>query len=56
MSETKQEGQRWPKRRVVQAAIRLGTAVITFRNKERNVRLPVKVNVLDVLRNLKLVI
>ena len=36
----KQEGQRCPKRRVAQAAIRLATAVITFRNKERNVRLP----------------
>ena len=36
----KQEGQRCPKRQVVQAAIRLATAVITFRNKERNVRLP----------------
>ena len=36
----KQEGQRCPKRRVAQAAIRLATALITFRNKERNVRLP----------------
>ena len=36
----KQEGQRCPKRRVAQAAIRLVTAVITFRNKERNVRSP----------------
>ena len=36
----KQEGQRCPKRQVVQAAVRLATAVITFRNKERNVRLP----------------
>ena len=36
----KQEGHRCPKRRVAQAAIRLATAVITFRNKERNVRLP----------------
>ena len=35
----KQEGQGCPKRRVVQAAIRLATAVITFRNKERNIRL-----------------
>ena len=35
-----QEGQRCPKRRVAQAAIRLATAVITFRNKERNVRSP----------------
>ena len=40
----------------MQAAIRLATAVIKFRNKERNVRSPVKVNVLDVLRNVKLVI
>ena len=38
--EKKQEGQRCPKRRVAQAAIRLVTAVITFRNKERNVRSP----------------
>ena len=45
--QKKQEGQRCPKRRVAQAAIRLATAVITFRNKERNVRSP---------RNLKLVI
>ena len=37
---TKQEGQRCPKSRVAQAAIRLATIVITFRNKERNVRLP----------------
>ena len=36
----KQVGQRCPKRRVAQAAIRLATAVITFRNKERNVRSP----------------
>ena len=36
----KQEGQRCPKRRIVQAAIRLATAVIKFRNKERNVRSP----------------
>ena len=36
----KQEGQRCPKRWVAQAAIRLPTAVITFRNKERNVRSP----------------
>ena len=40
LKERKQEGQRCPKRRVAQAAIRLATAVITFRNKERNVRLP----------------
>ena len=38
----KQEGQRCLKRRVAQAAIRLATAVITFRNKERNVRSPSK--------------
>ena len=38
--KTEQEGQRCPKRRVAQAAIRLATAVITFRNKERNVRSP----------------
>ena len=36
----KQEGQRCPKRRVAQAAIKLVTAVIKFRNKERNVRSP----------------
>ena len=36
----KQEGQRCPKRQVAQAAIRLATAVIKFRNKERNVRSP----------------
>ena len=52
----KQEGQRCRKRRVAQAAIRLVTAVITFRNKERMLGHPVKVNVLDVLRNVKLVI
>ena len=34
----KQEGQRFPKRQVAQAAIRLATAVIKFRNKERNAR------------------
>ena len=51
-----QEGQRCPKRQVAQAAISLVTAVITFRNKERNVGHPVKVNVLGVLRNVKLVI
>ena len=37
---TKQEGQKCPKRWVAQAAIRLATAVIEFRNKERNVRSP----------------
>ena len=31
----KQEGQRCPKRQVAQAAIRLATAVIKFRNKEK---------------------
>ena len=36
----KQEGQRCPKMRVAQAAIRSATAVITSRNKERNARLP----------------
>ena len=35
-----QEGQGCPKRRVAQAAIRLATAVIKFRKKERNVRSP----------------
>ena len=38
--ELTQEAQRCPKRQVAQAAIRLATAVITFRNKERNARLP----------------
>ena len=37
----------------MQAATRLATVVIKFRNKERNVRHLVKVNV---LRNVKLVI
>ena len=41
----KQESQRCPKRRVAQAEIK-------FRNKERNVRSPVKLNVLGVLRNI----
>ena len=36
----KQEGQRCPKKWVAQAATRLATAVITFRNKEKNVRSP----------------
>ena len=51
----KQEGQRCPKRRVAQAAIRLATGVIKFR-KERKEMLghPVKVNLLDVLRNVNL--
>ena len=44
-----------PQKAGCKATIRLVTAVITFRNKERNVN-PVKVNVLDVLRNVKLVI
>ena len=43
-----------PKRWVAQAAIRLATAVIKFRNKEKMLGQPVKVNVLDVLRNVKL--
>ena len=37
--QKKQEGQRCPKRRVPQAAIRLATAVIKFKNKDRNVRI-----------------
>ena len=40
MKQLKQDGQRCPKRRVAQAAIRLATAVIKFRNKGRNVRSP----------------
>ena len=36
----KQEGKRCPKRWVAQAAIKLATAVIKFKNKERNVRSP----------------
>ena len=40
LSKNKQEGQKCPKRQVAQAAIRLVTAVIKFRNKERNVRSP----------------
>ena len=48
-----QEGQRCHKRQVVKAAIRLATAVIKFRNKERNVTLPSKVRL---PRNVKLVI
>ena len=40
LSKLQQEGQRCPKRRVAQVAIRLATAVIQFRNKERNVRSP----------------
>ena len=35
-----QEGQKCPKRRVAQAAIRLATAVNKFTNKERNVGSP----------------
>ena len=38
--QNQQEGQKCPKRQVAQAAIRLATAVIKFRNKERNVRSP----------------
>ena len=34
------EGQKCPKSRVVQGAIRLATTVIKCRNKERNVRSP----------------
>ena len=51
-----QEGQRCPKRLVVQAAIRLATAVITLETRKEMLGYPVKVNVLDVLRNVKLVI
>ena len=40
----------------MQAAIRLATAVIKFRHGEELLGHPVKVNVLDVLRNVKLVI
>ena len=40
MENLEQEGQKCPKRWVAQAAIRLATAVIKFRNKERNVRSP----------------
>ena len=40
MQDLTREGQRCPKRRVAQAAIRLATAVIKFRNKERNIRAP----------------
>ena len=54
--EIKQEGQRCHKRQVAQAAIRLVTAVMTFRNKKEMLGHPVKVNVLDMLRNIKLVI
>ena len=38
VTKIKQEVQKWPKMRIVQAAIRLATAVIKFRNKETNVR------------------
>ena len=40
----------------MQAAIRLATAVIKFRNKKEMLGHPVTENVLDVLRNVKLVI
>ena len=50
-STVEQEGQRCPKRRVAQAAIRLATAVII---RKEMLDHPVKVNVLDVLRNVKL--
>ena len=40
----------------MQAAIRLATAVIKFKIKEEMLGQPVKVNVLDLLRNVKLVI
>ena len=40
MKINKQEGQKCPKRQVAQAAIRLATAVIKSRNKERNFRSP----------------
>ena len=45
-----QQDQRCPKRRVAQAAIRLATAIIKFRNKERNVRSP-KLNLKSRLHN-----
>ena len=35
-----QQGQKCPQNWVAQAAIRLATAVIKFRNKERNVKSP----------------
>ena len=38
--KSEQEGQKCPTGQVAQAAIRLATAVIKFRNKERNVRSP----------------
>ena len=45
-----------PKSRVAQAAIRLATAVINFETRKEMLGHPVKVNVLDVLRKVKLVI
>ena len=51
-----QEGQRCPKRRVAQAAIRLPTAVIKLETRKEILGHQVKVNVLDMLRNVKLVI
>ena len=38
--DIKQKGQKCPKRQVTQAAIRLVTAIIKFRNNERNFRSP----------------
>ena len=40
VSDKQKEGQGCPKRQVVQAAIRLVTAVIKLKNKERKVRSP----------------
>ena len=51
-----QEGQRCPKRRVAQATIRLAIAVINLETRKEILGHPVKVNVLDVLRNVKLAI
>ena len=51
-----QKGQKCPKRRVAQAAIRLATALIKLETRKEMLGHPVKVNVLDVVRNLKLVI
>ena len=52
---TKQEGQRCPKRQVAQATIRIATAV-NLETKKEMLGYAVKVNVLDVLRKVKLVI
>ena len=46
----KQEGQRCPKRQVAQAAIRLVTAVITFRNKHSDACIYLPPYKLDVLK------